>query len=125
MGQAVVHFEVVGKDHEKLRQYFGELFGWEYEDSPADAYKLVPLYKGADGVGIRGAVGGAPEGSEGHVRFYVDVPDVERALADADRLGGARRMGPMDVPGVGISIGQFTDPEGHLIGLVGPAAQSS
>src|SRR5947209_14132552 len=100
MGQAVVHFEVVGKDHEKVQQYYSELFGWEYEDSRGDAYKLVPLYKGTDGVGIRGAVGGAPEGEEGHVTFYVEVPNVEQALADAERLGGSRRMGPMAVPGV-------------------------
>jgi predicted enzyme related to lactoylglutathione lyase len=25
----VVHFEVVGKDPDRLRRYFGELFGWQ------------------------------------------------------------------------------------------------
>jgi hypothetical protein len=27
MGQPVVHFEVIGKDGEKLRGYYSELFG--------------------------------------------------------------------------------------------------
>jgi predicted enzyme related to lactoylglutathione lyase len=32
MGQPVVHFEVVGKDGEGLRNYYSELFGWEFGD---------------------------------------------------------------------------------------------
>jgi predicted enzyme related to lactoylglutathione lyase len=32
MGQPVVHFEVIGKDGEKLRSYYSELFGWEFGD---------------------------------------------------------------------------------------------
>ena len=31
MGQPVVHFEIIGKDPAKLRDYFGELFGWEFD----------------------------------------------------------------------------------------------
>ena len=33
MAQPVVHFEIIGKDPQKLRGYFGELFGWEYDTS--------------------------------------------------------------------------------------------
>src|SRR5438067_1275229 len=29
MGQPVVHFEVIGKDADKLQSYYAELFGWE------------------------------------------------------------------------------------------------
>jgi len=29
MGQPVVHFEIMGKDGEKLQRYYAELFGWE------------------------------------------------------------------------------------------------
>ena len=28
MGQPVVHFEVIGKDPDALRSYYGDLFGW-------------------------------------------------------------------------------------------------
>jgi uncharacterized protein len=57
------------------------------------------------------------------VTIYVEVPDVEAALAQAEKLGGTRLMGPTQVPG-GPALGQFADPEGHLIGVVraGPAA---
>lgn len=69
----------------------------------------------ADGIG--GGVGGGPEGYPGHVTFYVEVPDVEAALTTAESLGGTRVMGPDEVM-QGLVIGQFTDREGHTIGLV-------
>ena len=31
MGQPVVHFEVVGKDAKKVREFYGELAGWKFE----------------------------------------------------------------------------------------------
>jgi hypothetical protein len=31
MGQPVVHFEIIGTDPEKLRSYYSDLFGWEFE----------------------------------------------------------------------------------------------
>jgi predicted enzyme related to lactoylglutathione lyase len=38
MGQPVVHFEIIGKDPAKLRSYFGQLFGWEFDlSSPVAA----------------------------------------------------------------------------------------
>ena len=35
----------------------------------------------AEGIGLGGGIGQGPEGYEGHVTFYVEVPDVEEALA--------------------------------------------
>ena len=70
-----------------------------------------------EGVGIGGGVGGAPPGFDGHVTFYVEVPDVEAALAQAESLGGTRIMGPDKVM-ESIEIGMFGDPEGHVVGVV-------
>jgi uncharacterized protein len=52
------------------------------------------------------------------VTFYVLVPDVEAALAKAERLGGTRLAGPDEVPGAGVEIGQFAHPEGYKIGVM-------
>ena len=70
----------------------------------------------AEGIGIGGGVGNAPEGYDGHVTFYIEVPDVEAALAKAESLGGTRMMGPDKVM-EGVEIGLFLDPEGHTIGV--------
>ena len=116
MGQAVVHFEIIGRDPTKLRSYYGDLFGWEFQtgDAATEAvsqpgnYGFVDENTAADG--INGGIGGG-EGYEGRVLFYVGVPNVEAALEKAERLGGKRRMGPEGTPGT-LVVGQFTDPEG-------------
>ena len=41
MGQAVVHFEVIGKDGEKLRRYYRELFGWTIDADNPMSYGFV------------------------------------------------------------------------------------
>ena len=127
MAQPVVHFEIIGKDPASLRSFFGQLFGWEFDTSspvaeavsePLD-YGFVNRITAGDGTGIPGGVGGGP-GYESHVIFYIGVPDVGAALAEAERLGGKCRMGPERAP-TGLVVGHFTDPEGNLIGVAGPA----
>jgi predicted enzyme related to lactoylglutathione lyase len=81
------------------------------------AYGSVERYTRADGTGIGGGVAAGPEGYGGHVTIYVEVPDVEEALKKAEALGGTRLMGPDSVM-EGVEIGQFADPEGHLIGVL-------
>ena len=119
MPQPVVHFEITGRDGERLRAYYSELFDWRVQDV-GQGYAIVPRegHTNPDGVGIGGGIATGPEGYEGHVTFYVEVPDVEAALAKAEGLGGTRAMGPEEMPNVGIVIGMFTDPEGHVIGVM-------
>jgi predicted enzyme related to lactoylglutathione lyase len=119
MGQPVVHFEIIGKDPERLRSYYAELFGWEIDANNPMGYGIVSRdgNTNAEGAGIGGGVGGGMEGYDGHVTFYVEVPDVEAGLQKAESLGGTRMMGP-EVMDAGVEIALFNDPEGHLIGLV-------
>jgi uncharacterized protein len=126
MGQPVVHFEVIGKDGAALRSYYSDLFGWQIDaDNPMN-YGIVQRdgNVSADGSGIGGGVGQGPEGYGGHVTFYIEVPDVEAALAKAERLGGTRVMGPEQIMDT-VELGQFTDPEGHLIGVVKTTPQGA
>ena len=119
MGQPVVHFEIVGKDGEALKRYYSELFGWEIDSNNPMKYGTIQREDNlnADGAGIGGGISGGPQGYDGHVTFYVQVPDVEAALAQAESLGGKRTMGPDEVM-EGLVIGLFTDPEGHTIGVL-------
>jgi len=126
MGQPVAHFEIIGSDPTRLRGFFGELFGWEFDTSgtvapevsePTD-YGFIELITASDGSGIRGGIGGG-EGYDRHTIFYVGVSDVEAALQRAEDLGGQRRMGPVTAPN-GLVVGHFNDSEGNLIGVAGP-----
>src|SRR6266487_3225832 len=119
MGQPVVHFEVIGKDGDKLVKYYSELFGWEIDTNNPQNYGIVQREGNLnpDGVGIGGGIGPGPQGYDGHVTFYVEVSDVEAALAKAESLGGKRIMGPDQITPE-VLIGQFADPEGHAIGVI-------
>ena len=127
MAQPIVHFEIIGKEPTKLRSYFGELFGWEFDTSSPvaeavsepDDYGFVNRSTTDDGTGIPGGVGGGAR-YQAHAMFYVGVAGVEAALQRAERLGGKRVMGPERAPS-GLVVGHFTDPEGNLIGVAGTA----
>jgi predicted enzyme related to lactoylglutathione lyase len=119
MGQPVVHFEITGGDGQKLQAYYAELFGWNIDANNEFKYGIVPREGNTneDGVGIGGGISEGPEGYPGHVTVYVQVPDVEAAMAKAESLGGTRMMGPENVM-ESLTIGLFTDPEGHVMGVM-------
>jgi predicted enzyme related to lactoylglutathione lyase len=117
MGQPVVHFEVVGKDGAKLQSYYGDLFGWKMDANNPMNYALVEAEESSRGKSIPGGIAGGPEGYDGHVTFYVEVPDVEATLQQAESIGGTRVMGPETIMDGQLTLGQFRDPEGNLIGL--------
>lgn len=113
MPNPVVHFEVLGKDAEALQAFYGKVFDWQL-NPVMPTYAMVST--GAEG-GIAGGVGAPPDGSAGHVTFYVEVDDLAKALEQIESAGGRTIQPPMDVPN-GPSIALFADPEGHVIGLV-------
>ena len=120
MGQPVVHFEIIGKDGDKLNAYYAELFDWEIDSNNPTKYGMVTRESNktqSGDLGIGGGVGQGPDGYEGHVTFYVAVPDVEAALQKAEELGGQRVMGPEKIMDM-VTLGQFKDPEGHVVGVV-------
>jgi predicted enzyme related to lactoylglutathione lyase len=119
MGQPVVHFEITAKDGPAMQRYYADLFGWDVDANNPMHYGIVAregnLNK--DGIGIGGGIAQGPDGYAGHVTFYVEVPDVEATLAQAEAGGGTRMMGPEEVM-EGLTIGLFVDPEGRTIGVI-------
>jgi len=127
MGNPVVHFEIIGKNTPRLREYYAQLFDWEFdtnspvasEVSEAGNYGFINRNTAADGAGIPGGIGGGPN-YESHAIFYVGVPNVGAALCKAESLGGKRVMGPAKNPGGHLVVAHFRDLEGNIIGLAGP-----
>jgi hypothetical protein len=117
MANPVVHFEIIGKDGDKTQQFFSELFGWSIDADNPMKYGLVDPGQDPDGRGIAGGIAGAMQGSNGWVTVYVEVDDVEAALAKAESLGASRVMGPEAIM-PGLTIGLFTEPEGKPIGVL-------
>ena len=122
MPNQVVHFEIIGTDPVRLHTYYRDLFGWSFQlDDTVSAQVSEPGSYGFVDAGIAGLNGGVGGGSAHQPKalFYVGVDDVGAALDQAEALGGHRVFGPDGVPGK-LVVGQFTDPEGNLIGVAGP-----
>ncbi len=122
MPAPIVHAEVLGRDPAALRAFYAELFDWRPETgqpiaaavSDPGEYGFVAAQEG----GIPGGIGGGP-GHAPRALFYVGVPDVGAALAEAVRLGATAVLAP--TPGrPGLVVAHLRDPEGNLVGLAGP-----
>ncbi len=112
MGNPVVHFEITAKGVDGLHAFYGKIFGWKIDANNPFKYGMTDTGTGS---GINGGIGettGTP-----HVTFYIQVPSIDKALASVKAAGGAVAMEKTAVPG-GPTLGQFTDPAGHLIGLI-------
>jgi predicted enzyme related to lactoylglutathione lyase len=115
MPHPVIWFEVMGQDADKLKGFYKDLFGWPIEDGPGGYGMAMP--EGRDG--LMGGIGSDPSGGPGHVTFYVESDDLQGSLDKAESLGGRTVMPPMS-PMEGTTIALFSDPEGHVVGLVKP-----
>ncbi len=125
MANPVVHFEIIGPDPGALRRFYSALFGW---DAPAGAPVAPAVSDEAEYSFIQpevewdaaaGGIGGGPAFTA-HTIFYVGVADVRETLQRARELGATVTLEPTRNEGGAVTIAQFTDPGGNLIGIAGP-----
>jgi predicted enzyme related to lactoylglutathione lyase len=112
-GVAVDWFEVLGSDAERTQRFYCELFGWTVGESGFPGYRLVDTHAGEGAIG--GGLGGGGAGGT-WATVYANVPDVEAALARAEKLGGSRVYGPNQVDDH-MSTGALRDPAGNVFGV--------
>lgn len=114
MGSPIVHFEVIGKDAAKLQQFYAKAFGWKVDANNPMNYGLVDTDAGQQGIG--GGIGSG-EGDQKLVTFYVQVKDPQAALDEIVKLGGTVVTPVTVIPGM-VTMAQFADPEGNVVGIV-------
>jgi len=110
-GAAVDWFEVLGRDAERTRGFYAELFGWKANDAGFPGYQMVDTGAGR---GIQGGLGLGEQAQWATV--YASVPDVEATLARAEELGGSRVYGPTPVDDH-METGALRDPAGNVFGV--------
>lgn len=114
MANKIVHWELMGPDGDSLKSFYSELFGWQTEAVPGfDSYHMVA----EDSSGLAGAVGQGNDEMPQYQTMYVQVPDVDKHLAQAEGLGGKTVVPKMVIPGT-VTFGLFTDPAGNMVGVV-------
>lgn len=91
MANPVVHFEINGPDGPKLRNFYTSLFDWKLAVHEEMHYASIETGEG----GIGGGIGSTDEAN--YVTVYVQVPDLQATLNQAEQLGGKTVMPPMHV----------------------------
>ena len=105
MSGQLVHFEIPADDTAKAREFWGSLFGWQFEAAPgAPDYHMARI-----GEQMGGAIYSEP-GKKG-TRAYFDVEDINAGAARVKELGG-EADDPQPVPSMGW-FAQAKDTEGN------------
>jgi hypothetical protein len=106
---AVVHFEITGPDTAALHHFYRNVFGWHIDVAANPEYATVDTHT----IAISGAIG-LQEREAGPVAFYVQTADLAGKLAQVEAAGGRTLESHPPL------FALFTDPEGHVVGLVPP-----
>jgi predicted enzyme related to lactoylglutathione lyase len=117
MGNPVTWFEITGRDGAKLQSFYSELFDWKLDTDNPMKYGVVDT-----GGAVGGGVGQTQDGSPGMTTFYIETDDVSQHLKRVEGAGGNIVMPETEVM-EGTVIGLFSDPEGHVVGLLKEGAQ--
>ena len=114
MGSPIVHFELIGKDAARLKEFYAQLFDWKIGDLMPDMGNYA-LIDGASS-GLAGGIGQSDDGQP-RSSVYAQVADLQATLDQAVALGGAVVMPPTEIPGA-VTMAMFTDPGGNVVGLI-------
>ncbi len=117
----LAYFEVPVDDLERAKRFYKEVLGWDVKksampESPPD-YMDISTGKSAKNTMNGGGMFKRNKEMPGAmIVAYSIVPDIDKALAAAQQLGGKVVMPKMAIKGVG-QVAQVKDPEGNTIGL--------
>ena len=112
--------ELVTRDPEKAKKFYGVTIGWTFDDMPMPEGTYWVAKIGDKPVGGLFPIGGPQwDGVPEHWMSYLAVDDVDTRVKKAT-AAGAKLMRPVfDVPGVG-RIAILTEPGGAGVGWITP-----
>ncbi len=115
---AVSWTELLTSDPEAAKSFYGDLFGWSFEEMSTNAPGPYHVFSVA-GKPIGGIMRTPPEADSMPPTWgsYVTVDDVDAAAEKAETLGGQVLLGPMDIPKVG-RFAVIQDPQGAVISII-------
>ncbi len=111
----VAWFDITTTSMQKSRDFYGKLFDWKFT-ALAGTDLAVEIVAGDTQIGTLRQAEGKISAYNGVV--YVQVPDMEASCKKAKDLGATIVPGfPFDLDDDKGSVGLFTDPVGHPMGI--------
>lgn len=125
----VVHFEMPAEDTERVKKFYGEVFGWNLTQLGEDMGNYILAATGENDPKttfptepgrINGGIykKGDTEDKQ-RISLVLSVDNVDEYTTKITEAGGKVLEGPYDIPGVGRFIG-FKDTEGNVMGALQP-----
>jgi uncharacterized protein len=106
----IVHIEIPADDTANSREFWGSLFGWQFQAFPGPSeYHMTQVSEQTGG-----AITNMEPGKRG-TRAYFSVDDIKAGAARVNELGG-KASDAMAVPNMGWFV-TCTDPHGNEFGL--------
>ena len=116
MANPFVHLELNTTDLAKAKSFYGEMFGWQFQDNDMGPMGIYTTFKPDKDPG--GGMYSAPNFPGGWLA-YVGVDDIKAATAKAKSLGAQIFVESQEIPQVGwMTI--MNDPTGSRIALFQP-----
>jgi uncharacterized protein len=108
----ITWFEVHSADPDRAKRFYGDVFGWTFDDS-TPGYTMIKL---GDDAPIAGGI--APTNGErpDAAVFLVQVPDVAAALVAVTEHGGSLVADVQATPD-GLTFAYAANPDGSVFGL--------
>ena len=116
MSNKIMWIEMASTDVPASAKFYADLFGWPMVTDEKMDYTMTAFEGDETGVGFP-AVNEEQGYAAGSVIVYVDVADVDAAIARAKELGAPIFMDKMEIPTVGW-MAIFGDPGGNRIGVM-------
>jgi len=111
MAGNIVHLEIPAGDTEKAREFWGSLFGWQWQTVEGPTEYHMTRFTETTG----GAIYAPDPPDKRGVRIYFDVDEIDAAGTRVNELGGEAGES-MPVPGMGW-FSLCKDTEGNEFGL--------
>jgi len=116
-GRFVWH-ELMTTDTDAAAAFYSKVVPWKTQDSGMPSYTLWMAGKTQVG-GLTGLPADGDSSTPPHWIVYVATPDVDEAVATAERLGGKVLKGATDIPNMG-RYAVLTDPQGATFAVYTP-----
>lgn len=117
MPSPVVFFQLAAADPAAARDFYGQLFDWDFSEGGNPVTPITIEPKGPADFDPKGSFLQLPPGAAPYVTVFVRVEDLRATLAKAEAMGSRVVLPVTEIPGP-THVAVIHTPIGHTLGIV-------